>query len=83
MTRTEMLREAAALIAAAVATLDTSAHICAECQATRRKNWTEYTAATALRHLPAKLHDQASRLDVNDVKYLGDVREHDDDAINS
>ena len=80
MTRTEMLREAAALIAAAVATLDTSGHVCSECQATRRDNWTEYTAATALRHLPAKLHDQASRLE---QRLPGWLREHDDDGINS
>lgn len=71
MTRAEMLRAAAALIAAAVASLDTSGYVCDECDATRRKNWTEYQAAVSLRHLPAKLHDQASRL------------EHHDDAIDS
>jgi hypothetical protein len=61
-----MLREAAALIASVVALLDTSGHVCSECNATRRKDWTEYQAAVALKHLPAKLHDQASRLEHHD-----------------
>jgi hypothetical protein len=80
MTRTEMLRAAAALIATAVESLDTSGHVCAECNATRRENWTEYQAAIALKHLPAKLHDQASRLE---QRLPGWLREQLDDGINS
>jgi hypothetical protein len=67
--RSDKLREAAEIIASVVETLDTSGHVCAECKATRRKNWIEYQAAATLKHLPAKLHDQASRL-----SDLGDLR---------
>ena len=67
--RSDKLREAAEIIASVMETLDTSGHVCAECKATRRKNWIEYQAAATLKHLPAKLHDQASRL-----SDLGDLR---------
>ena len=58
----ERLRDAATLIASVVETLDRSTHICTQCHSTRRQNWVEYQAYAMLKHLPAKLHDQASRL---------------------
>ena len=58
-----MLRKAAALIAEVVETLNSRGRICSECHAMRRESWTEYQAATTLKHLPARLYDQADRLD--------------------
>jgi hypothetical protein len=68
MERSDALRQAADLIDSVTEALDTSGGTCTECGSVRRYRWLEYQAAMALRQMPRKLRDYASKLD-NDTAH--------------